>query len=142
MFFKNLAVGLAVAGASLACATLAARAQPYSNYDDPNVTDDVSGVTVYAPYSYAHQPTTGARVRMDRVSMVVPIDDLDLSTSFGARVAKARISRAAKEVCDESERAYPGGSPPPGGCYSMAVRDALAQAQAEVGYPIVAWGYR
>jgi UrcA family protein len=142
MFFTKLAAGFAVAGASLACATLNAQAQPNSYYDEPTVTDDVGGVTVYAPYRYARQPTTGARVRMDTVSMVVPIDDLDLNTSVGARIAKARISEAAKEVCDETERAYPGGSPPPGGCYATAVRDALRDAQAQAGYPIVAWGYR
>jgi UrcA family protein len=102
----------------------------------------VEGVTVYVPYRYVRQPTTGARVRMNSVSLAVPLGDLDLSTPGGARVAKARIVEAAKDVCQRAEDVYPGSGEPPGGCYSMAVHDALRQAQDQAGYPIVAWGYR
>ena len=145
MFRKTLgaggraAVGLAIAGASLALAATAAKAEPY--YGGTTV-DDVEGVTVYAPDRYARQPTTGARVRMDRVSTTVPLGDLDLSNPYDARIAKARIVEAAKDVCDEAGDIYPNGGEPPGGCYATAVRDALAQAQDMAGYPIVAWGYR
>src|SRR5580693_5301996 len=133
--------GLALAGASLTLVALSARADPYAPY---GVSSDgaVEGVTVYAPDHYVRQPTTGRRVQMDQVSMTVPLGDLDLSTHVGARIAKARIVQAAKDVCQAVDDANPGDSEPPGGCYAMAVHQALRQAQDQAGYPIVAWGYR
>jgi UrcA family protein len=148
MFGKKLGArgrftaGLALAGASLAAlVALSARADPYSPYGG-TTAGSVEGVTVYAPHRYTTQPTTGARVRMDQVSMTVPLGDLDLSTQGGAAIAKARIVRAAKDVCDAADDAYPRDGQPPGGCYAMAVRDAMRQAQDAAGYPIMAWGYR
>ena len=124
----RLSAGLALAGASLALAVVAARADPYSPYGGTTV-GSVDGVTVYASERCVRQPTTGHTVRMNSVSMVVALGDLDLSTPGDARLAKARIVRAAKEVCQRVDDAYPGASEPPGGCYAMAVRDALRQAQ-------------
>jgi UrcA family protein len=146
MFGKKLSAGrfaaaLALAGASLALIAASASAEPYSPYGG-ETTASVEGVTVYAPQRYATQPTTGRRVRMEQVSMTVPLDDLDLSTSYGARVGKARIVQAAKDVCQQVDDSYPGSSEPPGGCYARAVHDAMRQAQDMAGYPIVAWGYR
>ena len=46
------------------------------------------------------------------------------------------------DVCQAVDDANPGDSEPPGGCYAMAVHQALRQAQDQAGYPIVAWGYR
>ncbi|HEX3408360.1 MAG TPA: UrcA family protein [Caulobacteraceae bacterium] len=137
----RLSVGLALASASLALAVSAARADPYSPYGG-TTAGSVEGVTVYAPYRYIRHPTTGAMVRMNSVSMAVSLADLDLSTPGGARLAKARIVEAAKDVCQRAEDVYPGSGEPPGGCYAMAVHDALRQAQDQAGYPIVAWGYR
>ena len=134
----RVVAGLALAGASLALTAISAQAQPYSRYG--GTTAD--SITVYGADLYVTQPTTGARVRLDRVSMVVPLGDLDLSTRYGAHLAKARISQAARDVCDAAETAYPKGGDPPGGCYASAVRQGLRQAQDVAGYPIVAWGYR
>jgi UrcA family protein len=133
--------GLALAGASLALVALAARADPYSPYGGTTV-GAIEGVTVYAPYRYVRHPTTGALVRMNTVSLAISLADLDLSTPRGARIAKARIVEAAKDVCQRAEDVYPGSGEPPGGCYSMAVHDAMRQAEDQTGYPIVAWGYR
>jgi UrcA family protein len=143
MFFKTLTATLAVASASFAVAALPASAEPdtYVGQDDAAAYDD-AGVTVYAPHRYARQPTTGAIVRMDQVSTTVPIDDLDLSNPYDARVAKARIVEAARYVCERADDVYPQDGQPAGGCEAIAVRDALRQAQAQAGYPIVAWGYR
>ena len=139
---RRAAAGLALAGASsLALVALSAHADPYSPYA-ATPTGSVEGVTVYAPYHYVRQPTTGALVRMNTVSVAVQLGDLDLSSRDGARVGKARIVEAAKEVCQRADDVYPGTSEPPGGCYETAVRDALRQAQEQAGYPIVAWGYR
>ena len=137
----RFAAGLALASASLALVALSARADPYTPYG-ATTDGSVEGVTVYAPDRYVRQPTTGRQVRMDQVSMTVPLGDLDLSTHDGARIAKARIVRAAKDVCQAVDDANPGDSEPPGGCYAMAVHQALRQAQDQAGYPIVAWGYR
>jgi UrcA family protein len=75
--------------------------------------------------------------------MTVPLDDLDLATRRGAHIAKARIERAARDVCNAMDDNYPKDvEPKVGSCYSRAVRDGLAQAQEMAGYPILAWGYR
>ena len=136
----RVGVTAVLAGASLALVAVAAHAAPY--YGDTTSVGSVEDVTVYAPHRYVTQPTTGRRVPLDQVSMTVPLGDLDLSTRYGARVAKARIAQAAKDVCQEVDDAYPGDSEPPGGCYSLAVRAAMRQAEDQAGYPIVAWGYR
>jgi UrcA family protein len=133
------AVALALAGASLALVGPSASAQP-TPYDDESA--GVGGVTIYGPHLYARQPTTGAWVRMDSVSMTVRLADLNLATREGARTAKARIQRAARRVCAEAEYAYPKDVSPPRGCYQDAVAQGLAQAEDIAGYPIVAWGYR
>jgi len=136
----RMTAAAALAGASLGLVALSAHADAYSSHESS--TGSVEGVTVYAPRHFATQPTTGRTVRMDQVSMTVPLGDLDLSTQDGARIAKARIVQAAKDVCQEVDDAYPGDSEPRGGCYARALHEALAQAQDQAGYPIVAWGYR
>ena len=144
MFGKILggaALTVAIAGASLVLTSAPAVAQPSTGYGD-DAGASVGGVTVYAPHRYARQPTTGALVRMDSVSMAVPLGDLDLSTRWGAHVAKARIERAARDVCQEAEDVYPNDVPAPGSCYAQAVHEGLAQAQDAAGYPIVAWNDR
>ena len=87
------------------------------------------------------QPTTGAIVQLDSVSLEVPLGDLDLSTPDGAYLAKLRIEAGAREACYQVEARYPNDGETPGGCYSNAVRQGVAQAQRIAGYPIVAWGY-
>jgi UrcA family protein len=145
MFSKELGRAVAVSGA---CAALALFAAPADAQLSPTGAGDksaygVGDITVYAHHRYATQPTTGERVRMDSISMTVPLDDLDLATRRGARIAKARIERAARDVCDEVQLNYPKDvEPAVGSCYTHAVRDAVAQAQDVAGYPILAWGYR
>jgi len=147
MFGKELgerlrfATAIAVASAGLALAASSTQAQPGPSDQDQQSTG-LGGVTVYAPDRYARQPTTGAMVRMDSVSLGVPLGDLDLSSQRDAWVAKLRIERAARAVCQEAEDAFPRDGDPPRSCYAMAVRQGMAQAQDIAGYPIVAWGYR
>lgn len=137
----GIATGIAVAAAGLMFIAAPTQAQPApAAYDQQG--GDVGGVTVYAPERYARQPTTGAMVRMDSVSRVVPLGDLDLSSRRDAYIAKVRIERAARAVCQAAEEAYPQDGEPAGGCYTRAVRQGMAQAEDIAGYPIVAWGYR
>ena len=126
-----LALSLAVAG--LASTVSAVRADPF---------DTAAGITVRAPHPYVRQPVTGAMVRLDQVSYVVSLSDLDLSTRRGALLAKSRIERAAKDVCQDVQDRYPQDEDVAGGCYGAAVRDALIQTERLSGYPIIAWGYR
>jgi UrcA family protein len=126
-----LALSLAVAG--LASTVSAVRADPF---------DTAAGITVRAPHPYVRQPVTGAMVRLDQVSYVVSLSDLNLSTRRGAVLAKARIERAAKDVCQDVQDRYGTDEEVAGGCYVAAVRDALIQTERLSGYPIVAWGYR
>jgi UrcA family protein len=129
---RRAAFGLAALSASVALMAGPAVAQPD---EGANVT----GVTVFAPE--ATDPTTGARVRPDSVSVAVSLSDLDLTTTDGAREAKRRIEHAAKDVCDRVSTEYPNDVQMQNGCYGPAVRHALRQAELEAGYPIVAWGY-
>jgi len=132
---------LAAASAGLALAVLPAKADQWSPYAP---IDDVTtqNLTVYAPPPYVRQPTTGARVRLDSVSLVVRLDDLDLSTPLGAWVAKMRINAAAREACARVEDLYPNNGEVEGGCFGRAVREAVAQAERIARYPILAWGNR
>lgn len=132
----RLGMTLALAGAGLALAVTPVRADPWG------ASDSAAGVTVHAPHHYARQPVTGAQVRLDEVSYVVSLRDLDLSTRHGARLAKARIERAARAVCEAAQDRYPNDEDIDGGCYPTAVRDALIQTERLARYPIVAWGYR
>jgi len=135
---RRFGVGLAACVGALALAAQASAQSEPPGYDQPAI---VGGVTVRIPHRYTTDPTTGARVRMDSVTMMVPLDDLDLSTRWGAHVARSRIERAARAVCEQAEDAYPNDAESPAGCYPVALRDALYQAQTAAGYPIMAWGY-
>lgn len=129
-------LALSAAAAALTLGAGPANADPWGPYDT------AAAVTVHAPPRYARQPVTGARVRLDQVSLVVSLDDLDFSTRRGAYLAKMRIERAAKDVCDEVQTRYPYDEETERGCYPTAVRNGLIQAERLSGYPIVAWGYR
>jgi UrcA family protein len=138
---RRAGLSLIAAGAGLAVAVLPAKADRYDPYAPPGDWQ-ARDVTIYAPPPYVRQPTTRAMVRLDSVSLAVPLGDLDLSTPLGAYVAKARIQAAAREACDQAEDRYPTDVSLPDGCYMRAVRQGLAQAQRIAGYPILAWGYR
>jgi len=133
---RRATVALSLAAAGLALAVSSVRAQPSDSYDT------AAGITVRAPHPYVRHPVTGAIVRLDQVSYVVSLSDLDLSTRRGALLAKSRIERAAKDVCQDVEDRYGQDEEIAGGCYATAVRDALMQTERLSGYPIVAWGYR
>jgi UrcA family protein len=112
-----------IAGAALALgAALSAGAQPYSDSDAymktyghmPYAASDASdyatdtsatvgGVTVYAPPRGERSPI-GAPIQTVRVSRIVPIDDLDLSTREGVHELHNRVERAAYDACDELDR--------------------------------------
>ena len=126
------------AGAAMSLAPLTAQAQTYGPDDSAS---SVGGVTVYAGPRYARQPTTGAWERTDNVSLRVALGDLDLSTHWGAREAARRIRAAAREACYEVQERYPEDVETQHGCYAPAVRNAMAQVEEGVGYPILAWGY-
>ena len=136
--------GLAAASAALAMG-LALAAGPGPASAHPYAADDtaagVGGVTVYAGPRYQRQPTTGALIETDTVSLRVSLADLDLSTRGGAREAARRIRAAAREACSEVEERYPKDVESEHGCYGPAVRNAMAEVQDQVGYPILAWGY-
>ncbi len=130
----RVSLAAVLAGAGLALFTVPAAAQP-SAYED-------EGVTIHAPRHYERDPRTGQLIELISASRVVEIGDLDLRTRRGARIAKARIDRAAREVCNYLTDTYPGSGDTQAGCYTRAVQDGMAQVEDQAGYPIVAWGYR
>ncbi|HEY1751349.1 MAG TPA: UrcA family protein [Caulobacteraceae bacterium] len=135
---RRTGVALAALAAGFTFAATPLAAQPAADRDDGA---NVAGVAVYGPHRYVRQPTTGAQVRLDSVSQVVSLTDVDLSTRDGALEAKRRIDHAARDVCQQVQDIYPHDGDTERGCYTEAVRDALAQTEAAAGYPIVAWGY-
>ena len=104
----------------------------------PQYDDTVGGVTVYGQFGPVRDPTTGQWVRPDVVQVRVSLADLDLSSDYGARVAHARINRAAREACARVEAAYPQDVDYGRGCYARAVRDGMFQVEDQLGYRI-AW---
>src|SRR6185437_678302 len=121
--------------AALGLGFTVAQAQPY--YDDyrADAYTTASGVTVYAhPYRQERAPN-GAPIEMVRVSRVVPVGDLDLSTGYGQHIMRERVRRAATDACNELDT-MPGYVPASGesdvDCYHRAVDDALATAPVGV----------
>jgi UrcA family protein len=124
-----------IAGAALALgAALSAAAQPYDSdaqiktygqmpYSASDYATDTSatvgGVTVYA----------SPPIETVRVSRVVPIDDLDLSTRDGVHELHSRVERAANDACDQLDN-MPGAIPVQDGsdCRHDAVHRAMDNA--------------
>ena len=125
-----------------------AHAQPYGqpdygpygygpqDYPPPYAaTPYANGVVVTAPPR--HERTFGgAEVDHVTASRVVDISDLDLSTRWGVHELRARVERAAADVCNRLDNEWPQGLYPLQGndadCYHRAVVDAMAQTPVGV----------
>jgi UrcA family protein len=103
---------------------------PYAASDygvDTSAT--VGDITVYAT-PRQERSYNGAPIDMVRVSRVVPIADLDLSTYAGVHELHSRVERAAADACDQLDNT-PGLIPVQGDdsdCQHDAVRRAMDQA--------------
>ena len=107
--------GAALAGAAIALALAPTAAAAQAVYDDGTYVDEV----VVTPYYYRNGP--------DRLSRVVSIRDLDLTTPSGREVMRLRIRDTARDLC----RAL-GESPGSRSCEDQAIRDARPQARLAV----------
>jgi UrcA family protein len=148
---SKLHTGIGVAAAALAIAALAgagsAQAQPYG-YDDPDYAAapppaydadaTVGGLTIYAPRSY-ERSAIGAPIETVRESRVVPTDDLDLDTGWGAHVLRVRIQRAAGDACRDLDYRYPAAGAEGPDCYRTAVRHAMYETVDRLGYVPPTW---
>ncbi|HXV00948.1 MAG TPA: UrcA family protein [Caulobacteraceae bacterium] len=132
--------GLIGAAALAALIAGGATAQTYyqpSAYDQPAYT--TGDITVYAP---RYQPRTneGAPTYRVRASRLAHMGDLDLSTYWGAREARARIERAAREACDQVDPRFPMINDPSGpDCMGGAVRHAMYEAEYSLGFTPPTW---
>jgi UrcA family protein len=145
----KLHTGLGVAAAALAMGlgAGAAQAQPYG-YDDPGYTAapppaydadaTVGGLTIYARPYYGRS-AIGAPYEIARESRVVPTDDLNLATGWGAHVLRVRIERAASDACRDLDQRYPAPAAEGPDCYRHAVRDAMYETVDRLGYVPPTW---
>jgi UrcA family protein len=111
-----------IAGLAAASAALPATAQSY--YDDTPTVAEV----VITPQHY------GPDGRPDRLSRVVSLRDLDLTTLEGRRIMRLRVRDTARDICralGESSGPSAGGLLTPS-CVDQAVRDAQPQMRTAV----------
>jgi UrcA family protein len=129
---RRLAQGAASA-LGLALAASSAHAQAYGNGAADTYRNRASEqIEVIAPRHHPEESDIGAPIRNVAFSKEVRFDDLDLRTAEGAHVLKDRIRYAAGAVCRRMNISYPisaDNSPP---CYSTALDDAMAQADAAI----------
>ena len=128
--------GLALAGAaaaalSLSIAPIPAHAQDYGT--------SVGEVTVH-PRVLGRDPATGAPIDTVTASRYVRISDLDLDSSWGQRVARHRIERAAYDACNYLDEHFVTLDSGSSDCVRAAVQDALYQVEQAAGHPIY-YGY-
>jgi UrcA family protein len=130
----RLALCAAVAaGLALAAPGLPAQAQnygyDYGRYDNgPQYVDENGDVTVQALPREERDPATGGLYERTYASRVVSYADLDLNSRWDVRELRARVVRAARDVCDELENdpmLVTAPDDPP--CVSTAVRRAMYQ---------------
>jgi UrcA family protein len=114
-------VTAALALAAAAAFTAPAAAQTY--YDDSYST--VEPLVVYGPaYRY--------RDDVQRMSRVVNLRDLDLTTYEGQRVMEWRVRQTARDICRDLGESRFGDSLSRGSCETRAVRDARPQMRVAV----------
>ena len=84
-------------------------------------------VTVIAPAPSGERDSiTGAPMVNAAYSQQVDYSDLNLRTAYGARELRARITLAAKTVCQKLDMRYP--APNNDRCMEAAYHDAIVQA--------------
>jgi UrcA family protein len=108
-----------IAGLAAASAALPAAAQGY--YDDTPTVAEV----VITPQHY------GPDGRPDRMSRVVSLRDLDLTTLEGRRIMRLRVRDTARDICRALGESSAGGPLTPS-CVDQAVRDAQPQMRTAV----------
>jgi UrcA family protein len=135
---------LALAGAALATilGAGAAPAQTYygpASYAPPPPAYTTGDITVYAP-RYQPRGSEGAPIYRVRQSRRVHTGDLDLASYSGAREARNRIERAARDACYAIDAQWPRINDPSGpDCYGRAVRGAMADVEYQLGFAPPTW---
>jgi UrcA family protein len=113
----------AMAALGLACAG-PLHAQPVDDYGYDNDASTVGGVVVTAPHHerYGHN---GAPIETVSTSRVVDVSDLDLTSRWGWREMRQRITTVARQECDQLDTMYPIAADDNPPCVRTAVRHAL-----------------
>jgi UrcA family protein len=102
--------------------------------DDAGVYQNGSDeVVVRAPRYHREYSTIGAPIEDVAISRVVPYDDLDLSTDWGANELRARVYRAAYLACDKMDVEYPVGTADSPPCVRTTFRNGMRQARDAIG---------
>ena len=124
---------LAVTACGFGLMGTSVNAQEYTRYGEPvsfgHPADEE--IEVIAP-RYHPRSAIGADIRDVAISREVRFDDLDLRTAWGAHQLRARVRYAASDLCMKLNVRYPvsaDNSPP---CYSMAVRNAMYDADEAI----------
>ncbi|HEV2366085.1 MAG TPA: UrcA family protein [Caulobacteraceae bacterium] len=145
--FRYVAMGAASVAAvalGLAAAGGPARAQDdyyAGSYAPPADVYNMGELIVRAPRVIGRSPTTGAPIVLTSETRVVHTGDLDLSTPWGAHVARLRIERVAREACDDLDT--PGRVPLDSStdCYRDTTRRAMYDAEVALGFTPPTWQY-
>ncbi|HEY2178609.1 MAG TPA: UrcA family protein [Caulobacteraceae bacterium] len=131
-----------IGAAALAALTFAGGATAQSSSYQPSAYEPAyttGDITVYAP-RYQPRTSEGAPTYRVRASRLVHTGDLDLSTYWGAREARARIERAAREACNQVEPRFPMINDPSGpDCMGGAVRHAMYEVEYNLGFAPPTW---
>jgi UrcA family protein len=127
---------LSAAGAlALALSVGSARAQDYRPSDNaPSYDrDGPETVEVYA-YRYPNHTARGGEIIHASLSGGVSAYDLDLTTSWGAHVFRARILEKARELCEQLDIRYPVNADGENHCYRRAASHGMEDADAAIDH--------
>jgi UrcA family protein len=123
---------MAASVVGLALAAPSAHAQ--AAYDDgASYQNGPDEVIIQAPRYHQRYSQIGAPIEDVAISRVVPYDDLDLRTGWGARELRARVFQAAYSACDEMDVVYPISTADSPSCYRTAIRSGMRQARDAIG---------
>ena len=121
-------IGAALAGAAIALALAPTSAAAQAVNDDGTYVDEV----VVTPYYYRNGP--------DRLSRVVSIRDLDLTTPSGREVMRLRIRDTARDLCRALNEG-PGVGGLTRSCVDQAIREVRPQVRVAVNQAFASRSY-
>jgi UrcA family protein len=124
---------LAASVFGLALTVQSAHAQAAYDNDNGVYQSGSDEVVIRAPRYHREYSTIGAPIEDVAISQVVPYDDLDLRTDWGASELRARVHQAAYQACDRMDVEYPVGAADSPPCVRTTFRDGMRQARDAIG---------
>jgi UrcA family protein len=126
-------VGLALAAPSAHAQAAYDDGASYAYDDGASYQNGPDEVIIQAPRYHQRYSQIGAPIEDVAISRIVPYDDLDLRTDWGARELRARVFQAAYSACDEMDVAYPVSTADSPSCYRTAIHSGMRHARDAIG---------